>query len=315
MTPSPLMQQLKERCRLRQKTIMFPESNDERVVQACQMAQREGLFKSILIGHNPGNDLEYRHPDEDPQLKEHAEWYRQHLKRLIPLEEACDDIRENPNLYGALLVRTGITHGGVSGSNSPTASIIRAGLRGIGMERSLISSCFLMIRENTFLGYGDCGVVPVPSLEQLVEIALSPAKTYQLLTQQEPRIAFLSFSTLGSADHSCLDPIRGAVKRLRESHPQLAVDGELQFDAAFLPQVATRKCPNSSVGGKANVFIFPDLNSGNIAYKITKRLGGFVALGPLIQGFKAPWMDLSRGCSVEDILYVAVIATLMDRLI
>lgn len=313
MTTNILMQHLKERCRARKKTILFPESEDERVVQACLMAKQEGLFQSILIGHNPGNALDYRHPENDPNLQEHAQWYRQHLKRPVPLEEACQDIRENPNLYGALLVRSGIAHGGVSGSNSPTASIIRAGLRGIGMERSLISSCFLMIRENTFLGYGDCGVVPVPTQEQLVEITLSTAKTYQLLTQQEPRIALLSFSTLGSADHACLDPIRGAVKQLREAYPHLQVDGELQFDAAFLPQVAARKCPKSLLAGKANVFIFPDLNAGNIAYKITERLGGFTALGPLLQGFKAPWMDLSRGCSAEDILYVAVIATLMER--
>lgn len=310
---SGLLQQLKERAKAKHVTLVFPESHDERVIQACLQAKKEGLFHSILIGPEAHNGLEYRQAENDPKLPFYAEAYRHLLKRKLEAEDAIQELLETPNLYGAVLIKTGQAYGGVSGSSCSTASVIRAGMRGLGLKSGLISSSFLMIKGDTLWGYGDCGVVPVPTMEQLAEIAISTAETYQRLTQKDPYVALLSFSTLGSADHSCLDPIRGAVKLIRQKAPDLPVDGELQFDAAFLPAIAQRKCPSSTVAGKANVFIFPDLNAGNIAYKITERLGGFTALGPLLQGLKAPWMDLSRGCSPEDILYVGVIASLLER--
>lgn len=312
---SNFLQTLKERSKQREKTIIFPESGDERIITACQQAEKEGLFHSILIGKEEKNGLEYYDPEKDPKLEEYAESYRNTLKRKRSLEDALFEIKDSANLYATLLIKNGVAHGGVSGSISATASVIRAGIRGLGLERDLVSSSFLMSREEEIFAYGDCGVVPVPDKNQLAEIAMATAKTFQSLTNKTPKVALLSFSTLGSADHSCLDPIREAVKLIREQDPTLLVEGELQFDAAYLASVAQRKCPDNPVAGEANVFIFPDLNSGNIAYKITERLGGFTALGPLLQGLNAPWMDLSRGCSPEDILLVGVIAAILERTI
>jgi phosphotransacetylase len=211
------------------------------------------------------------------------------------------------------LVKSGIAHGGVTGSCHTTAAVIRAGLRGIGTEEGTVSSCFLMVRGEEILAYGDCGVIPTPTADQLVSIAVKTAGTFQKLTQEVPRVAFLSFSSKGSADHRCLDPIREALRLIQKRCPELCVDGELQFDAAYLPEISARKAPQSPLKGRGNVFIFPDLNAGNIAYKITERLAGFTAIGPLLQGFKAPWMDLSRGCSSRDILLVGVITALLER--
>jgi len=185
---------------------------------------------------------------------------------------------------------------------------------GVDAGAGLVSSCFLLILpDGRPIAYGDCGVVPDPNVEQLAAIARATAATFECLTTESARVALLSFSTRGSATHPRVEKVRRAAEYLADTFPDLASDGELQFDAAWVPEVAKVKAPGSAVAGRANVFVFPDLDSGNIAYKITERLGGARAYGPLLQGLDGVLHDLSRGASSDDIVDVAVIAGLMAR--
>jgi phosphate acetyltransferase len=232
--------------------------------------------------------------------------------RGLSLEAATKAV-EDPLLYAALLVKIGAVDGAVAGSVASTSSVIRAALHGVGMAEGgkTVSSFFLMQFPDQAVTFSDCGVVPSPDARQLAEIAISAARSHRILTGQVPRVALLSFSTLGSAEHEEVNKVRQALKLVKQWQPELIIDGELQFDSAWVPNVAARKAPGSPVAGQANVLVFPDLNSGNIAYKIAERLGGAQALGPLIQGIQRPFMDLSRGCRVQDIVDVTVIASIL----
>ena len=231
------------------------------------------------------------------------------MAEASPWRERID--LDDPLHVAALMVAAGEADACVAGAARPTPDVVRAALFCIGTAPGvdIVSSCFVFVLpDGTPITYGDCGVVPEPDADQLASIAIASATTHAQLAGEEPRVAMLSYSTKGSAGGPGVELVRAATELVRSRSPALAVDGELQFDAAWVPEVAAAKAPGSPVAGRANVFIFPDLSSGNIAYKITQRLAGARAYGPLLQGTAAVIHDLSRGCSVDDIVKVATIA-------
>ncbi|MGI9604878.1 MAG: phosphate acyltransferase [Acidimicrobiales bacterium] len=282
-----------ERARANPKRIVLADAGDQRAIEAAKILASSGVAEPVLL-----DDLSAVRTDSV-------------LAAAAEVGDRAD--LDDPLHLAALMVRVGDAHGAVAGASRPTADVLRAGIHilGVAPEVAAISSCFFFVlRDGRTIVYGDCGVLPDPDADQLASVAVSSARTFSQLTGDEARVAMLSFSTKGSAEHPRVHKVRSATEKARLLAPELPVDGELQFDAAFVPAVGEHKAPDSDVAGSANVFVFPDLDSGNIAYKITERLGGAQAFGPLLQGVNGVLHDLSRGCSAGDIVNVSVIAAL-----
>lgn len=316
------------------KKIVLCEGEDKRVVEAAAKIVKEGIAKIVLVGNEaeckkvaPDVDLseiELVDPETSPKTAEYAKILYECRKAKGMTEEEAARQAKDRTMFGALMLKAGDVDGYVSGACHSTANTLRPGLQVIktAPEISTVSSSFIMVAPeggNKYIPegvalFGDCAINIEPSSEQLADIAVATAETAKRIAGVEPRVAMLSFSTKGSGNDDkflkSVPKVQEAVKLAAEKAPSLALDGEFQFDAAIAPEVGKLKAPGSKVAGHANVFIFPNINAGNIGYKIAQRMGGWMAIGPVCQGFAKPLNDLSRGCNVDDIVATVAVTAL-----
>lgn len=323
-----VLQHIIEKARSEPKRIVLCEAQDPRVLEAALRAQRDAIAHVMMVGSpEQARGVAREHGLDlsgltiiDPATSEARQAYAQQLHQLrqkkgMTLEQATQAVMQ-PLCFASVMLQRGDADGSVAGAVHTTADVVRSALQIVGAKSSpgsIVSSFFLMIFEHEHhptkggMIFSDCGLVIDPDAQQLSRIALDSAKSAQALLGESPRIAMLSFSTLGSAEHVNVTKVQQATQLVRQAEPELLIDGEIQLDAAIIPAIASRKLADSQIHGQANVLIFPDLNAGNIGYKLAERLGGAIAVGPLLQGLNKPANDLSRGCSADDIYNVIAV--------
>jgi len=325
-------QSLRRKAAALNRTIVLPESGDERMLQAAGRIRDEGFASVILLGDpetitsalartgTDGEGIAVIDPARSTYRTDYVRAYHEMRKHKGMSEDEAAAAMDDPLFFGAMLVARGAADGMVAGAVNSTGNVLRAGFQIVGTapDASIVSSCFVMVKpswqygENGMIVCGDCAVNPQPDAAQLADIAIATAQTAHALCGFEPRVAMLSYSTMGSGAGPDVEKVIEATRLVREKAPQLAVDGPLQLDAAIVPEIGAKKAPESAVAGRANVIIFPDLDAGNIGYKLVQRLAGAEAVGPVLQGMARGVNDLSRGCSVEDIVNVAAITALQS---
>ena len=328
-----LMKKIWEDAKSDVRRIVLPEGDEERTLKASEDIKKEGLAEVILVGNlesieekakNIGVNLEgieIIDPDKSPKTEEYVNAFYELRKNKGMTIEKANKIVRDPLYYGTMMVKLGDADGMVSGAVHTTGDLLRPGLQIIKTAPgvSVVSSFFIMLVPNCEYGeegmlfFSDCAVNPNPTAEQLASIAIATAETAKNLCKIDPKVAMLSFSSMGSADHELVEKVRRATEIAKELRPDLDIDGELQLDAAIVDKVAKQKAPNSKVAGKANVLIFPDLQAGNIGYKLVQRFARAEAIGPVCQGFAKPINDLSRGCSSEDIVNVVALTAVQAQ--
>ena len=316
-----ILDKIRERSRQKQRTIVLPETTDTRILKAAKIIIEERLARLILIDSEGlkeraqavGLDLtrtQVMSPRNDENMESFVQQFFEIRKHKGVTEEQAREQMNSPINFSAMLVRSGIADGFVAGAITTTADVAKAAIYCIGFGERIktISSCFLVSvpdceygSRGTFV-FADCGIIPDPSPLQLANIAAAAAELFELLVQEEPRVALLSFSTKGSAEHEMVDKIVKAREMAEKKYPELSIDGELQLDAAIVPEVAKIKAPESKIAGAANVLILPDLNAGNISYKMVQRLAKAEVVGPLMVGLNKPCSDLSRGCTIDEVV-------------
>ena len=330
-----LMNKIWESAKADKKKIVLPEGSESRTVVAAQKIAEEGIAMPILIGNEEeilksakeqGVELkgvEIIDPETSTNLDKYIEAFYELRKNKGMTMEKAERIVRDPLYFGTMMVKLDDADGMVSGAVHTTGDLLRPGLQIIKTAPgvSVVSSFFIMLvpgskyGEEGMLLFSDCAVNPNPNAEQLAAIAIATAETAKNLCKMDPKVAMLSFSTMGSADHELVDKVRTATERAKELRPDLQIDGELQLDAAIVKKVADQKAPNSKVAGNANVLVFPDLQAGNIGYKLVQRFANAEAIGPVCQGFAKPINDLSRGCSSEDIVNVVALTAVQAQTI
>ncbi|WP_426349302.1 phosphate acetyltransferase [Alloiococcus sp. CFN-8] len=328
-----LMKKIWEAAKSDKKRIVLPEGEEERNLLASQEITKLGLANVILVGNediiktNAQNlkvnleGIEIVDPEKSDKLETYVNGFYELRKNKGMTIEKADKIVRDPLYFATMMVKVGDADGLVSGAIHTTGDLLRPGLQIIKTAPgvSVVSSFFIMLIPGSQYGdegmllFSDCAVNPNPTAEQLASISIATAETAKKLFNMEANVAMLSFSTMGSADHELVEKVRTATELAKTQRPDLNIDGELQLDAAIVPKVASQKAPHSPVAGKANVLIFPDLQAGNIGYKLVQRFANAEAIGPVCQGFAKPINDLSRGCSVEDIVNVVAITALQAQ--